>query len=282
MEPTVAERFVHEAPFYWHQRFELVPGVYTPGINDIERLLTIAEFPADLSGLSVLDIGTANGGVCWAAEARGATRIVGADVGTSSSLGFAEIREFIGSSAEYLQASVYELPELLDGEQFDIVVFFGVLYHLRHPLLALDIVRTLARSEIFIETAVYDYALQKRDAALPLVRFYPGDQLNGDGTNWFSPTTRALLDWCETSGLDSTLLSVWPPPFGRTRWREAVHRLRTQEWMTRRRGPRDPRRNWEYFAGRAMVRAKPVVGEPSFARSSPVEELIPTPRRLPG
>ena len=268
MDTALAERFIQEAPFHWHQRFELVPGVYTPGINDMERLLRLAEIPVDLSGLSVLDIGTANGGVCWAAEARGAARVVGTDLGTASSLGFAEIRELIGASAEYLQASVYELPELLGGEQFDIVVFFGVLYHLRHPLLALDILRSLARSEVFIESAVYDYGLRTRDAALPLVRFYPDVELNGDGTNWFVPTTRALLDWCETSGLHPTLLSEWPPPFGRTRWREAVHRLRTQEWITRRMGPRDPRRNWEYFAGRAMVRAKPVAGEPGFRQWS--------------
>jgi hypothetical protein len=43
-----------------------------------------------------------------------------------------------------------------------------------------------------------------------LVAFYRGDEREGDGSNWFAPTTRALLDWCASSGFETTLLDKWP------------------------------------------------------------------------
>ena len=56
-----AQRFLDEAGFVWHQRFQLVPGVYTPGQNDLEWIFQVAVVPDDLSGMTALDIGTSNG-----------------------------------------------------------------------------------------------------------------------------------------------------------------------------------------------------------------------------
>ncbi len=203
-----AQRFLDESSFVWHQRFQLVPGIYTPGPNDVEWLFGVAGVPMDLSGKTALDIGTSNGGAAFELERRGAERVVAVDIFPPSWFGFDAIKEFLASNAEFVEASVYELPALLQ-EEFDVVVFWGVLYHLRHPLLAIDAVRTLLRGVGFLETAVCDGEVGEL-SSLPLVRFYRSDELDKDSSNWFAPTVGAFVDWCLSSGLDPKVLGAWP------------------------------------------------------------------------
>lgn len=204
-----ALRFVERADFVWHQRFELAPGVYAPGANDIEWLLGVAGLPPDLHGLSVLDVGTTNGGAAFEAERRRARRVVAIDIFGPHWFGFSELKDLLGSEVEYRRASAYELAGVLD-EQFDIVLFFGVLYHLRHPLLALDNLRAVTRDRCYLETAVADHE-SGEFATVPVARFYRTDELGGDSSNWFVPTIKALQDWCASSGFDSELVAAWPP-----------------------------------------------------------------------
>jgi tRNA (mo5U34)-methyltransferase len=104
--------------------------------------------------------------------------------------------------------SVYELSHSIQ-EQFDYVVFWGVLYHLRHPLLALDNVRAMARQTAYVETAICEAELpQQTETAV--TRFYRLDELGGDNSNWFAPNVCALLDWCRSCGLEPTAVSSWP------------------------------------------------------------------------
>lgn len=204
-----AQRFLATAGFHWHQRFQLIPGVYTPGVNDVDWLLQQCVLP-DVRGKRVLDIGTNNGGVCFEMERRGAARIVGVDVVSPETFGFINTRDYLGSRAEYVQASVYELPELL-VEPFDIVFLLGVLYHLRHPLLALDSVRAVTTELVIVETAVSDREMPEC-ASMPLARFYRRDELGGDTSNWFAPTVACLHDWCLSAGLAPSHTRSWPEP----------------------------------------------------------------------
>jgi tRNA (mo5U34)-methyltransferase len=222
--------FVRDARFRWHQRYPLSAGVETPGGNKILWLWKLTDL-GDLEGKSFLDIGTTNGGVCFEAERRGARRVVGVDIAGAEQFGFSEIKSFLGSSAEFVQGSIYDLPEVLN-ERFDIVFFWGVLYHLRHPLLALDNLRKLTNEVAFLETAVSDHDL-KRFATLPLSAFHRQDELNKDASNWFEPTVRCVLDWCASSGFDPRLMHSWPKR-----------------------------------AERCMVQLRPAAGEPEFARVS--------------
>jgi tRNA (mo5U34)-methyltransferase len=203
-----AQRFLDEASFVWHQRFQLVPGVYTPGASDVEWMFRVGGVPQDLSGKTAIDIGTSNGGAAFELERRGAERVVAVDIFAESWFGFDAIKDFLSSNAEFVQASVYELPALLN-EEFDVVVFWGVLYHLRHPLLALDNVRRLLAGVGFLETAVCDEEVGELSPH-PLVRFYRRDELHNDSSNWFAPTVSAFVDWCMSSGLDPKVLGVWP------------------------------------------------------------------------
>jgi tRNA (mo5U34)-methyltransferase len=203
-----AQRFLDESTFVWHQRFRLVPDVYTPGANDVDWIFRVAGIPQDLSGKTAIDIGTSNGGAAFELERRGADRVVAVDIFPESWFGFDAIKSVLGSKAEFVEGSIYELPALLH-EQFDVVVFWGVLYHLRHPLLALDNVRTLLRGTGFLETAVCDGEVGELSSR-PLVHFYRRDELDSDSSNWFAPTVRAFADMCLSSGLDPKVLGAWP------------------------------------------------------------------------
>jgi tRNA (mo5U34)-methyltransferase len=200
-----AADLIARSSFFWHQRFHLSEEVLAPGVNDIEWLLDEVGFPASLEDASVLDIGTTNGGAAFIAEMRGARRVVAVDIYDTDRFGFDEIRTALGSRVEFVKGSVYQLPELLD-EQFDVVLFLGVLYHLRHPLLAIDSLRRLTRGVLYLETAV------SGDPGDPSrADFYRRDELNEDSSNWFAPSISCLTGWVESSGFTVPgAISHWP------------------------------------------------------------------------
>jgi tRNA (mo5U34)-methyltransferase len=227
-----ARRFLETSQFHWHQRFELAPGIFSPGTNSVAFLLDRANVAPSLAGKTVLDIGTTNGGCAFEAERRGAARVLAVDIAPSSHFGFGAIRDFLGSKVQFVQATIYELPDVLK-ESFDVVFFLGVLYHLRHPLLALDRLRSLSRGDVFIEGEISDHLLDVK-AAEPFVRFYRKGELNADPSNWFVPTLAALKDWVYSSGFEIRHTSSWPEP-----------------------APR-----------RALVHAWPAAGDPEYVRIS--------------
>jgi tRNA (mo5U34)-methyltransferase len=197
-----AQAFIDESTFLWHQRFELAPGVYTPGANDIGWLLKQTELPMDLSGMSVVDIGATNGAMAFECERRGAARVVAVDILGPEHFGFSKLAQLLESKVEYVDASVYELADVLK-ETFDVVIFWGVLYHLRHPLLGLDSLRRIAKPNAFVtlETAVCDHSDPNAGS---LARFHRLDDLGADPTNWWSPTIQTLAEWCESAGFNVT------------------------------------------------------------------------------
>jgi tRNA (mo5U34)-methyltransferase len=106
--------------------------------------------PADLTGKTVLDIGCNAGFYAMEMAKRGAERVVGIDSDprylaqarlAADALGF-------GERVELRQLDVYDVGAL--GERFDVVIFMGVLYHLRHPLLALDLIHEHAARDIMV------------------------------------------------------------------------------------------------------------------------------------
>jgi tRNA (mo5U34)-methyltransferase len=207
--PEAAADFIERADFLWHQRFELAPDVWTPGVSPIPWLCHMAELPADLSGRTVLDIGTTNAGTAFEVERRGAARVVAVDIFDPDQFGVRTLTEFLGSKVEYVRCTVYELAQRFP-EPFDLVIFWGVLYHLRHPLLALDNVRAVTAGEASLETAVCDGQLPRRQRRQALARFYRRDELSNDPSNWFAPTVTALEDWCGSAGWQIERTAAWP------------------------------------------------------------------------
>jgi len=198
---------------HWYHRIELAPGVVTPGVTDSSEYLGFLGLPRDCRGLRVLDLGTRDGYYAFAFERQGA-EVVAVDYLAADETGFALCADVLGSRVEYLQANLYELsPERLGT--FDVILFMGLLYHLPDPLGAIDIVRSLARGQTYLETQILDNAVVLPDGSfgtlasisplltrIPLMQFYPGRALADDPTNYWAPNLAglaAMLEECNFS-----------------------------------------------------------------------------------
>jgi tRNA (mo5U34)-methyltransferase len=177
---------------WWH-RIDLGHGIITPGTDDSPRKLARLGMPADLTGKSVLDIGAWDGFFSFEAEKRGAARVVAIDAswsgpdGGPTKYGFTFAHRALGSRVESHHLSVYDVDPATLGT-FDLVLFLGVLYHVRDPLGALERVRSVTAGTAIIETET-DMLWTRR----PALGFYPGAELNADASNWFAPNVPALL-----------------------------------------------------------------------------------------
>ena len=125
-------------------------------------------------------------------------------------------RQALGSRVEDLDIDVMDLsPERLGT--FDMVMFLGVLYHLRHPLLALERVASVTRGTLILETVVDLVGLER-----PAAAFYPGRELNNDPTNWWGPNPAAVAGMLESVGFHDirmiTNLPGWLYRAGRAGW----------------------------------------------------------------
>ena len=196
--PEQAREFLEAERIPWIQRFELAPGVMTPGPLDVTHPLSVAGLPADLRGRTVVDIGTLNGAVAFEAERRDADKVIAVAPEPPDHYGFDRIAALLGSQVQYLQATLYELPELLD-EQADFTVLLSGLHHFRHPLLALDALRRVTREQALIQSAVGE-----------ATGFYRQDELGGDPTNWFTPSPGVLMDWLGSAGFDAEVVEAAP------------------------------------------------------------------------
>ncbi|HEX6113955.1 MAG TPA: TIGR04290 family methyltransferase [Geminicoccaceae bacterium] len=178
--PTAPHHFLGDYPAVKWRRFE--------------RAL-----PADLHGMSVLDIGCNAGFYSIEMKRRGAERVVAidSDVDYLNQARFAA--EVSGVDLELRELSVYDVGAL--GERFDIVLFLGVLYHLRHPLLALDLIhehvardllvfQSMQRGSNAIEPLEADYPFTEVEVfdrpGFPKLHFIER-RYAGDPTNWWTP-----------------------------------------------------------------------------------------------
>ncbi len=195
----------------WYHRIEVAPGLVTPGVNDSQLVLRALDLPSDLSGLRVLDIGTRDGFFAFECERRGAD-VTAIDYMDPSETGFLVARELLGSKVEFIQENVYELSHEAYGG-FDLVLFLGVLYHLRDPMLALDRIWGVSRGRLIVETQMIDEALLnpagefRRLAdidpeleAMPLMQFYRGAELNQDPTCVWAPNEACLAAMLQEVG----------------------------------------------------------------------------------
>jgi len=206
-DPQKIRDLIAEHGRWWHE-IELAPGIVTPGDDSNRMKLPILEslgLPAQMTGMRALDIGCSDGYFTFEMERRGAS-VVAIDFVPETYTGFATARKILGSSAEYRMDNVYNLTPETYG-QFDIVLFMGVLYHLRKPLAALDAIRSVLKTggQLFVGTMMIDEYFQLPDGSVttldavnpllktvPLWQAYPGDSLNGDFTNCSAPNRRAL------------------------------------------------------------------------------------------
>jgi hypothetical protein len=106
-----------------------------------------------------------------------------------------EAKKLLGSRIDYHIADICRLTANHVGT-FDIVLFLGVLYHLKHPVLALENVCGMCRDMACIESFVSDGNLD----AVPSVEFYETTELRGQLDNWVGPNVSCLMAFCRTAG----------------------------------------------------------------------------------
>ncbi len=167
-----------------------------PGI--VWRLLAPA-LPSDLSGKTVLDVGCNAGYFALELKRRGAEHVVGIDWDPRYLAQARLASEVAGLELELHQLSVFDVARL--GRRFDVVLFMGVLYHLRHPLLALDLLRAHAVGELLVFQSMLrgsqgrfgvepDYPFQETEVfdhpSWPRLHFVERAYA-GDETNWWIP-----------------------------------------------------------------------------------------------
>jgi tRNA (mo5U34)-methyltransferase len=158
------------------------------------------KIPDNLQGKSVLDIGAWDGFFSFEAERRGANRVLAIDSyswngpGWGTKAGFELARLALNSKVEDKEMEVLEISPQEIGT-FDLVLFLGVLYHMRHPLLALEKVFSVTGKQLILSTHVSMLQIKQ-----PVMRFYAGEELKGDPTNWWGPNIAAVQSMLKDVG----------------------------------------------------------------------------------
>ena len=171
-----------------------------------------AALPADLTGKTVLDIGCNGGFYSIEMKRRGAARVLGIDFDEDYLAQARFAASVTGQEIEFRQMSVYNVGQL--GERFDLVIFMGVLYHLRHPLLALDIIhdtvardlllfQSLQRGSADVDPVAENYDFFEQDhfdsPGYPKMHFIEHRYAN-DPTNWWAPNAACSAAMLRSAG----------------------------------------------------------------------------------
>ena len=119
-----------------------------------------------------------------------------------SHLSFYFARAILGSNVERLTLELSQLSPERIGAKFDVVFCFGVLYHLRDPLGALERVAAITREYALINSALADqhFPDEKIPEDRPYARYVPAGECFGDHTYWWLPNLACLEAWVASSG----------------------------------------------------------------------------------
>jgi tRNA (mo5U34)-methyltransferase len=244
LDPDALRRAV--AAQAWFHTIDLGHGIVTPGRDESARKLAWLRLPGDLRGQSVLDVGAWDGFFSFEAERRGAARVVALDSaawrepawgpgGFGTKAGFELARRALGSSVEDVELELDAISPDTVG-RFDLVLFLGVLYHLKHPWLALERVASVCDGLLVVETHA-----DLLDLRRPAMALYPGAEVAGDASNWWGPNAGALVAMLREEGFASvSVVHREPAPY---RYARAAYR--------RLRGPR-----FRAQQGRVVVHAR--------------------------
>lgn len=202
------ERQVLSLP--WFHSIDLGEGLVTPGRASLAELQAMAAviFDESLSGKTVLDIGCYDGFYSFAAHQRGAKRVLATDhfiwQYPSCRQCFELARSILAPDMESRDIDVPEL-KLSNVGSFDLVLFSGVLYHLRHPLQTLEQIAPLAAGTLIVETH-----LDAIESQRPAMTFYPNRELNDDPTNWWGPNRACVEAMLRDVGFDEVRYAANP------------------------------------------------------------------------
>ena len=211
MDETIRSRIHALGPWFHNMQLGGVwtaPNHFLGNYPEVKWRVYADALPQDLRGKSVLDIGCNAGFFSMQMKRRGAERVLGIDFDEDYLAQARFAAEVEGLTVEFRQMSVYDIGRL--HEQFDIVIFIGVLYHLRHPLLALDLIHEHVARDLLVFQSLQRGSTEVTDVApdysfLETAHFDESDypklhfierSYSGDPTNWWVPNracTEAML-----------------------------------------------------------------------------------------
>lgn len=226
-----------------YHKYEIEPGFHTPGtFQNVEPAVCLDQIgiPRDLSGLRALDIGAWDGAFTFELAKRGAD-VTAMDIQDPDVTVFNAVQAILKTQVKYFRGSVYDLSKEIHGE-FDIVLFAGVYYHLKNPVLAFQRIREVLRDtgHLYIEGAsCWPYLAEELARAfpdtnaealigvidrLPISFFDLEDKVYRHWSNWWFPTTSCLRDMLRDSGFHEVALTLGTNAFsGNARLRISGH-----------------------------------------------------------
>ena len=189
----------------WFHTIDLGGGRYTPGFDDTLSKIPRLQLPDSLDGKSCLDIGSWDGAYSFECERRGATRVLATDwycwsgPGWGTKAGFEFAHRALRSRVESTEIDVLDISPDRVGT-FDVVLFLGVLYHMRHPLLALERVASVCKGLLVLETETAHMWTSR-----PALRYFLDDD------DWCAPNTAWLRRALHDVGFER-VETVWSVP----------------------------------------------------------------------
>ncbi len=210
-EQELRRRIEELGPWFHNLRLkgvETAPDHFLGNYPEVKFESFRAALPEDLTGKSVLDIGCNAGFYSFEMKRRGAARVVGIDTDPGYLRQARFAAEVMNFDIEFRNLAVWEVAQL--GEKFDLVIFMGVLYHLRHPLLALDLIhehvakdmllfQSMQRGSREVAEVAEDYEFNEPapfdEPGYPKLHFIER-RYSHDETNWWVPNracTEAML-----------------------------------------------------------------------------------------
>ena len=173
-----------------------------------------SSIPNDLTGKSVLDVGCNAGFYSLQMKRRGASRVVGIDTDDKYLDQARFAAKVSGAEIEFRKLSVYRVGEL--HEKFDLVLFMGVLYHLRHPLLALELLHEHVVSDLLVTQSMLRGSSESIDVP-PDFPFWESERFENekfpcmyfvekryanDPTNWWIPNRACFEAMLRSAGFE--------------------------------------------------------------------------------
>jgi tRNA (mo5U34)-methyltransferase len=189
----------------WYHSIQLKEGIVTPGVVRNSQVLPRLSLPSDLTGKTVLDVGAWDGFYSFECARRGADRVLATDSfvwdgrawGSKESFDLARDVLALGSIVDDMLIDPMELSVDRIGV-FDVVLYLGVLYHLRSPIEALERAADVCGELLVLETETALNFLP-----FPAARLHPGASLNSDPSNWFQFNISSLRELLYELGFSS-------------------------------------------------------------------------------
>ena len=208
------------ADIKWFHSYQFPDGEQASGFKPLVTVREEADvfLRCPLEGKTVLDVGAWDGYYSFEAERRGARRVLATDhecwsgPGWGTKDGFDYAHRKFNSRVESLDIDVPDISPQTVGT-FDVVLFLGVLYHLKNPLLGIEAVASVASDLVIIETVTTLNELPE-----PVMRYYLGDEMAGDASNFWAPNLLCLQQMFREFGFtrfEAMLTPNTPAPWTR-------------------------------------------------------------------